>query len=749
MDLSAFAKEQFCAKDWVNNTFRQSEAQSHESFASSIVMKLQLAIFEINNSLENTSTAVLSNLPRLLRDIELLQNEVVHFQRKLATVEHEVSKVENETTHSLEYIVKLDAVKSKLKATSKALQEADNWTTLMADIEELFESNDLMALSLRLSSLMQSLDLLNHVSDYGERMMQLDGLRNRLEALASPLVVSAISGGDAVKTAVMVQVFSNMDRLDQLLHYYTKCRRGVILHEWKELCELDDLNVVEVICRFHELLLADLQEQTTWYRGVFNQYPTGISRVILPIYSQAMSALDPNPLNSLESLIKKPAAAEALFMLQQIKSSADRLLQGVEAHFKDIGPIEEEVFRQFSDSLYQPFRLIISNKYKALCLQHLLEQFPEPINDSTEITESIQSLRQSHSKINSLMESTLQNCVTLTHGYGLELLIEAWNRFLAHHLQHYKSLLEKLQNLMDHSGEDSLHTALSLLQTLGELLLVLEENDSMFSDFVKTCGKKLNQEGVPLSCCKTFYLEPQPLQRLEALLKQCTQNKRFCYLSPTIVVALELNSNIQHSINVTLMSPIHQQINQLGSREWADIISGSGLTEDLPEFGLAPMEYITQIGQYLMMLPQHLEPFVLQENRGLTRALSEHSFPHGQLPDPDHPETGQHQSSATDFLLGCVATACASALSDAILRIESVGPKGAKQLAADIDYLGNIFEDLGLVLPASLMELAELFRAAAASILLSDVASFKSAICGKDHRLVAAVRSITNLPSSD
>ncbi len=80
---------------------------------------------------------MIQNLPRLLRDIELLQNEVVHFQRKLATVEHEVSKVESETTHSLEYIIKLDAVKNKLKATSKALQEADNWTTLMADIEEV------------------------------------------------------------------------------------------------------------------------------------------------------------------------------------------------------------------------------------------------------------------------------------------------------------------------------------------------------------------------------------------------------------------------------------------------------------------------------------------------------------------------------------------------------------------------------------------------------------------------------------
>ena len=82
-------------------------------------------------------TKVIQNLPRLVRDIELLQNEVVHFQRKLNTVEEEVSKVEHETTHSLDYIIKLDSVKKRLKETSKALQEADNWTTLMADIEEV------------------------------------------------------------------------------------------------------------------------------------------------------------------------------------------------------------------------------------------------------------------------------------------------------------------------------------------------------------------------------------------------------------------------------------------------------------------------------------------------------------------------------------------------------------------------------------------------------------------------------------
>lgn len=101
--------------------------------------------------------------------------------------------------------------------------------------------------------------------------------------------------------------------------------------------------------------------------------------------------------------------------------------------------------------------------------------------------------------------------------------MQAWNRFLVNHMQQYKSVLQKLQNLMGQSGEDSLHTALSLLQTLGELLLVLEENDSMFTDNVKVFGKKLNQAGPPHSCYKTLYLESQPLQKLELLFKEQEQ----------------------------------------------------------------------------------------------------------------------------------------------------------------------------------------------------------------------------------
>ena len=47
------------------------------------------------------------------------------------------------------------------------------------------------------------------MNDYSDRLLQLDSLRNRLEALASPYLVSAISAGDTAKTANMVQVSSD------------------------------------------------------------------------------------------------------------------------------------------------------------------------------------------------------------------------------------------------------------------------------------------------------------------------------------------------------------------------------------------------------------------------------------------------------------------------------------------------------------------------------------------------------------
>lgn len=150
---------------------------------------------------------------------------------------------------------------------------------------------------------------------------------------------------------------------------------------------------------------------------------------------QALSALDPSPLHDLESfLIRQPNAEEALSILSTLKGGADRLAHGFEAHFRDAGcslSAEEETLSQFGESLYQLFRLLISNKYKPLCLQYLTEQFASTKSGASGddimeagVAEAVHSLRQSHSKISSLMESSLNDCLALTQGAALQLLLE-------------------------------------------------------------------------------------------------------------------------------------------------------------------------------------------------------------------------------------------------------------------------------------------------------------------------------------
>lgn len=162
----------------------------------------------------------------------------------------------------------------------------------------------------------------------------------------------------------------------------------------------------------------------------------------------------------------------------------------------------------------------------------------------------------------------------------------------------------------------------------------------------------------------------------------------YCLVKDAIKSVLKLNCDVQSCIHEILMKPIREQMAAVGSGDWASAISRVGFTgaDDLPQFGLAPMEYITQVGQYLMMLPQHLEPFILHENKGLDRLLSQLVFP-----DCQTDQVYSASQSAADFILACVAKASAKAFAAVALRIPTLTVKAAKQLAADIGEQSDSF----------------------------------------------------------
>lgn len=63
-------------------------------------------------------------------------------------------------------------------------------------MHQVFESGDIEAISNKLFSMHKSLAMLANVVDYEDKKLQLEGLKNRLEAMASPRLVQAFTAAN-------------------------------------------------------------------------------------------------------------------------------------------------------------------------------------------------------------------------------------------------------------------------------------------------------------------------------------------------------------------------------------------------------------------------------------------------------------------------------------------------------------------------------------------------------------------------
>ena len=99
-------------------------------------MKLQLLIAKLNSNLEDQSEHILQSMPRVVREVESLQQEAALLKSSMSAVQSDIDKVNKETGDSMACLVKMDLLKQRMQATKNALKEADNCHTQWLD--ELF-----------------------------------------------------------------------------------------------------------------------------------------------------------------------------------------------------------------------------------------------------------------------------------------------------------------------------------------------------------------------------------------------------------------------------------------------------------------------------------------------------------------------------------------------------------------------------------------------------------------------------------
>ncbi|XP_063222292.1 conserved oligomeric Golgi complex subunit 7 isoform X2 [Bacillus rossius redtenbacheri] len=724
MDVAAFSEDNFEVKEWINKTFRSTEAQENrDAFVSSLVMKLQLYVQQVNSALEDTSQQVLQSLPRIMRDTEVLQQEAMLLREKMQLVKSEIAKVEQDTGQSIATLEHIDQIKTELQSAKQALHEADNWTVLAADLEEVFESGDIESIARKLTSMQQSLQILASVPDYEDRKLQLEGLKNRLEAMASPLLVQAFTTGSVDESRMFVRIFSAMDRLPQLLKYYHKCQKGVLVKQWRGIVELEqDEGLTDWMAKLYDSLLSNWHDQVKWGAQVFS----GVSPIgtLLELYADTLGSLEPSLNVCIDAALKQHA--DQLFYLIRLKELTKGFATNLQVAVESTAQgraVSQEAMLPLAEAVFFPFIPYVS-KYALLEQAVLSRQLAALECRKEELVDTVQGLGQSIPRAMLHVSEAGRRCLRFTEGCGYSGLLYAVKVFLGSYLDQYRVTLRRLQQSKRQQEDWGLfQMCLTLLQTVGELLGRVKQLEAELAHSILDSSRKLQQERNPFTRYKCLLLSPAGRKEFESFVATVQEGEEMLLLEPMEALR-KLCRDVHLATYQVIFAPISAQLELVQlAPAWSK--QPLPVAPDLPDFSFVPQEYITQIGQYLMTLPQHLEPFLLRDNPSLSLALRECADAEGGL---------------ADWLLGDVARGTCHTYCDSILGICELSPGACKQLATDIDYLGNVLEDLGMSLTEHLQQLVTLLR------LSPEEYQAKSSGCSP--RLVAAVRQMRNITSS-
>ncbi|ESO86524.1 hypothetical protein LOTGIDRAFT_194952 [Lottia gigantea] len=694
MDYSKFLDDSFDAKEWVNAAFRNHKdtAVSKDQYATTLVMKLQMFIQEVNNILEEASQQALQNLPRVMREIDAVRQEASLLQDQMRMVKEDIQKVEQSTAQSMQVLLKLDGIKGRMKTTAEALKEADNWTTLSADVEEVFHSNDIQAITDKLTGMQQSLQMLVDTPDYADRCQHLEKLKNRLEAILSPQLIAAFNTQSLESAKMYTKMFDNIERLPQLYKYYHKCHKGKLLENWRDIVDSkQDETTIEWLTELYDLLLSTWHSQINWCSQVFKD-PVPI---VCDLISESLTSLDPPILTCISGLIS--TRGDTLSTLTELKKITERFATNLETTVESHMTEHSASLEKLLLSIYAPYRSYLP-KYSTFQEVVLIQDLDNIKMDHEEVMDTVQLLSETVNKLFSAANKANTRCQKLTNGFCYVGLLDAYKTYFLCYCREFRRVLinirEKCGINQGSEGEDwsNFQHSLRLIQTCGDLILHAEELDQeVVSSILHSVGRHI---GSPNRHCLQFQASlfidnKDDIETLEIMISKLEEGDTPSKLTDIKSEMCKLCEEVHKFGFEIVFAQLKKYLSNISNMEiWTSKRAEGALTSDLPSFSLSPQEYITKIGQYLMTIPQHLEPFMLHDNPTLTTALK-----YGKLPYIDDQDLPEHLA---DLWLESVAKGTMHIYCEEILKIINLSPHATKQLITDIEYLLNVLDDLGL-----------------------------------------------------
>ncbi|XP_060189876.1 conserved oligomeric Golgi complex subunit 7 [Lycium barbarum] len=231
--------------------------------------------------------------------------------------------------------------------------------------------------------------------------------------------------------------------------------------------------------------------------------------------------------------------------------------------------------------------------------------------------------------------------------------------------------------------EASLKAALARLSTSPSLSVLRSSIDQNKPDVVNDDGNGqlsvARKAALDVAAVRLVDI-PEKARKLLNLLEQ-SKDPRFHALPVASQRVTAFTDAVNELVYDVLISKVRQHFNDLSRLPiWSSVEEHSA--RPLPTFSSYPESYVTGVGEYLLTLPQQLEPLV--EN----------------ISNSD-PNADEAQYFATEWMFK-VAEGATALYMEQLRGIQYITDRGAQQLSVDIEYLSNVLSALSMPIPTVL-----------------------------------------------
>ncbi|VVC39784.1 Conserved oligomeric Golgi complex subunit 7 [Cinara cedri] len=712
MNISSFSDKDFNVVDWINNTLKDKPPDQCREAIPSMLKKLQLCVEQVHEVLDETTEQVLSSLPKVVNDIEQFENQASNIQQKIIDLKQEINTVKNNTGESLLKLQLYDEIKCNMEVNKNALEEADNWTKLITDIEILMDTGEIDQVTNRLIKMQRSLIVLENDSNYEDRKNQLDELKSKLEVILTPMLIVAFENENIDESKRYVNIFTDLEKRDQITKYYIKCNKNRLRKEWASKIYANEYskNPLFFFESFYEALMECKRQQMILYKKLFNnEEQLEIEYQLILSYGDLFNTLE-LPMFELVDISMK-THQEPLILLLDLFTATEGFVKNIKHDSK----INDVVTFNWDDILTNIYRPLIPQivSYKELEYDHSKNITDFSLHTDDDLVDVVQAFGQSQLTVFRAAEEAKRRCAVFNHCVFPEMIF-AMNRIFSNTIEGGKEVLKKiLVNIKSGENWNLFQICLKFLQSSGEFLRELDFIESEFKSCILTSEQRA------LNVSKYILLADKRIE-LQNMIDSLKKDNEWKLFKETIQAAEKLCSHVYQTFYKISFRPISFYLEQV------EKVKFNKETSDR----LSPREYITQIGQYLITLPQHVEPFLVRDNEAVNIVLniSDRRYTDATL-----------EESYTNVLLRILASNTCDVYVEQIQSLRDVNSLAALQLAIDIEYLGYVLEELGVKLNDTTRQIMNLLR------LESDEYTMKSSSIGAASKVVAVIAKIRNI----